>query len=93
MDNKLDLARLPFATGASCDSHGDEHTARCLSNTRTELIDETTIWTDSEEGKSTSWLSGMVGMGKSTIARTVAQSRAARSSFFFKKGDGKRGNA
>jgi hypothetical protein len=39
----------------------------------------------------------MAGTGKSTIARTVAQSFASRSqlgaSFFFKKGEGERGNA
>ena len=39
----------------------------------------------------------MAGTGKSTIARTVAQSFASRgqlgASFFFKKGKGKRGNA
>jgi hypothetical protein len=39
----------------------------------------------------------MAGMGKSTIARTVAQSFASRgqlgASFFFKKGERERGNA
>ena len=39
----------------------------------------------------------MAGTGKSTIARTIAQSFADRrqlgASFFFKKGEGERGNA
>ena len=39
----------------------------------------------------------MAGTGKSTITRTVAQSFASRgqlgASFFFKKGEGERGNA
>ena len=63
-DPKLDLARLPFATGTSCNSHGEEHTARFPSNTRTELLDEITIWTDSKDGKSVSWLSGTASLGK-----------------------------
>ena len=78
-NHKLDLARLPFATGASCNSYSEEHNARYLPNTRTELLDETTIWMNSKDGKSISWLGGMVGMGNSTIAQTVARSRAARS--------------
>jgi Mrp family chromosome partitioning ATPase len=48
-------------------------------------------------GKSIFWLSGMAGTGKSTIARTIAQLFASRgqlgASFFFKKGEGERGNA
>jgi hypothetical protein len=49
------------------------------------------------DGKSIFWLSGMAGTGKSTIARTIAQLFASRgqlgASFFFKKGEGERGNA
>ncbi|CAN9182844.1 unnamed protein product [Alternaria alternata] len=97
IDQKLDLATLPVATGASFNSHNEEHNARCLPNTRTELLDEMTRWANNENGKSIFWLSGMAGTGKSTIARTVAQSFASRgqlgASFFFKKGEGERGNA
>jgi hypothetical protein len=43
------------------------------------------------------WLNGMAGTGKSTISRTVAQSFAddgkLGASFFFKRGEGERGNA
>ncbi|CAN9164932.1 unnamed protein product [Alternaria alternata] len=88
---------LPIAVGASFDSHNEEHSARCLPNTRTELLDEITTWANNKDGKSIFWLSGMAGTGKSTIARTVAQSFASRgqlgASFFFKKGEGERGNA
>ncbi|CAN9481224.1 unnamed protein product [Alternaria alternata] len=88
---------LPIAVGASFNSHNEEHNARCLPNTRTELLDEMTRWANNENGKSIFWLSGMAGTGKSTIARTVAQSFASRgqlgASFFFKKGEGERGNA
>jgi hypothetical protein len=43
------------------------------------------------------WLNGMAGTGKSTIARTVAQSFKDKeqlgATFFFKRGEGGRGNA
>lgn len=43
------------------------------------------------------WLSGMAGTGKSTIARTIAETFASHgqlgASFFFKRGEGERGNA
>jgi hypothetical protein len=97
IDQKLDLAKLPVAQGASYDSHTEEHNARCLPNTRTELLDEITTWANNKDSKSIFWLSGMAGTGKSTIARTVAQSFASRgqlgASFFFKRSEGERGNA
>jgi len=66
------LINLLIAVGASFNSHNEEHNARCLLNTRTELLDEMTRWANNENGKSIFWLSGMAGTGKSTIARTVA---------------------
>ena len=88
---------LPTAKGASFDSHIDEHDARCLENTRVELLRHITEWTEDKNGKSIYWLNGMAGTGKSTIARTVAQSLADQrqlgASFFFKKGEAERGNA
>jgi hypothetical protein len=83
--------------GASFDSHTEEHNARCLDDTRTKLLDKIETWANNKEGKSIFWLSGMAGTGKSTIARTIAQKFASRgqlgASFFFKKGEGERGNA
>ncbi|KAI9775850.1 MAG: hypothetical protein M1839_000724, partial [Geoglossum umbratile] len=88
---------LPIAKGASFDSHMEEHNARCLPNTRTELLHHIREWAKDENGKPIFWLSGMAGTGKSTIARTIAQSFAHQgqlgASFFFKKGEGERGNA
>ncbi|KAI9765959.1 MAG: hypothetical protein M1839_005275 [Geoglossum umbratile] len=94
---KLDLAKLPIAKGASFDSHMDEHNARCLANTRVELRSRIAEWAKDRNGKPIFWLKGMAGTGKSTIARSVAQSFADQhqlaASFFFKKGEGERGNA
>jgi hypothetical protein len=61
------------------------------------LLDEITAWANDKDSKSIFWLSGMAGTGKSTIARTIAQSFAGcgqlGASFFFKKGEGERRNA
>jgi hypothetical protein len=97
IDQKLDLAKLSVAIGASFNSHNDEHNARCLPDTRTELLDEITTWANNKDSKSVFWLSGMAGTEKSTIARTVVQSFASReqlgASFFSKKGKRERSNA
>lgn len=97
VDRKIDLAKLPIAKGASFDSHMEEHNARCLGNTRVELQSQIAEWAKDSNGKPVFWLNGMAGTGKSTIARTVAQSFANKgqlgASFFFKKGEGDCGNA
>jgi hypothetical protein len=88
---------LTIAEGACYNSHNEEHNARCLPNTRTELLAQITQWANDDGGKPIFWLSGMAGTGKSTIARTIAESFASHgqlgASFFFKKGEGERGNA
>lgn len=88
---------LPIATGASYNSHAEEHNSQCLANTRTALLHDIANWANTEESKPIFWLSGMAGTGKSTIARTIAQSFASHgqlgASFFFKRGEGERGNA
>ena len=97
LDQKIDLAKLPVAKGASFDSHSEEHNAKCLANTRVEIQQQIMGWAKRRDGKHIFWLSGMAGTGKSTIARTIAQSFAGQgrlgASFFFKRGEGDRGTA
>jgi WD40 repeat protein len=97
LGQKIDLAKLPIAKGASFDSHMEEHNARCLANTRVELQRQIATWAEDTRGKPIFWLNGMAGTGKSTIARTMAGSFAANgqlgASFFFKRGESDRGNA
>jgi hypothetical protein len=97
LSNKIDLANLPYAEGAAFDSHQDEHDARCLEDTRVDLQRQIAEWAEDPHGKCIFWLNGMAGTGKSTISRTVAQSFEEKdqlgASFFFKRGEGDRGNA
>jgi hypothetical protein len=50
-EQNLNLIKLPVATGASFNSHNEEHNARCLPNTRTELLDQITQWANDDSGK------------------------------------------
>ena len=97
LDRKIDLAKIPVAKGASFDSHAEEHNAKCLANTRVETQEQIREWAKRRDSKHIFWLSGMAGTGKSTIARTVAQSFADQgrlgASFFFKRGEGDCGAA
>ncbi|KAF2258043.1 vegetative incompatibility protein HET-E-1 [Lojkania enalia] len=95
LDDQKTFKLLPTAKGASFDSREEEHNSTCLPNTRTELLDHIRKWVDNNNSKPIFWLNGAAGTGKSTIARTVARTFADRlgASFFFKKGEGERGNA
>ncbi|KAF2802873.1 uncharacterized protein BDZ99DRAFT_526977 [Mytilinidion resinicola] len=97
IDQKTDTLVLPTAEGASFDSHIEEHNSTCLPNTRIELLHHIQGWAKDQSGKPIFWLNGAAGTGKSTIARTVAQVFAKQgqlgASFFFKRGEGERGNA
>ncbi|KAJ5370787.1 uncharacterized protein N7496_006879 [Penicillium cataractarum] len=91
------LDKLPVAHEAEFDSYKDQHEEECLPGTRTELLSKIQEWAISPEGKCMFWLSGVAGTGKSTICRTVArrlkQDRLLAATFFFKRGEGDRGNA
>ena len=97
LDQKVDMAKLPVVKGASFDSHTEEYNATCLANTRVEIQQQIMKWAKGGDSRHIFWLGGMAGTGKSTIARTAAQSLADQgrlgASFFFKRGEGDRGSA
>jgi hypothetical protein len=97
IDQKIDLQNLPIAEGASFGSYIDQHEVECLSGTRTELLQEIRDWVNDPRGKCIYWLNGIAGTGKSTVSRTLAKSfretKLLGASFFFKRGEGDRGNA
>ncbi|EED23321.1 G-protein beta WD-40 repeats containing protein, putative [Talaromyces stipitatus ATCC 10500] len=96
LDQTIDMSKLPIAEGAYFDSYDDQHEPECLEGTRTELLQDIGDWVNNPEAKFIFWLSGMAGTGKSTVSRTVAKTLAGKgslgASFFFKRGEGHRGN-
>nr|POF14301.1 hypothetical protein CFP56_03325 [Quercus suber] len=94
---KLDLTKLITAPGATYNSHREEELAHCLPGTRAALLDQIAEWADDKNGKCIFWLCGKAGTGQSTISRTVAERLDKQlrlgASFFFKRGEGDRGNA
>ena len=86
--------KLSPISGATFDSHEEEHNARCLPGTRVELLQQIKEWGDAYESEQVFWLCGRAGTGKSTISRTVARDLHNRdllaASFFFKRGEGDR---
>ncbi|KAL2817161.1 hypothetical protein BJX63DRAFT_419722 [Aspergillus granulosus] len=93
----IDLEALPIVHGAEFNSYKDQHESECLPGTRTELCREIKEWAMSSNAKTIFWLNVLAGTGKSTISRTMAKSfhqdGLLGASFFFKRGEGDRGNA
>lgn len=89
--------KLPAAYEAAFSSFADQHEDECFPGTRTDILRQIREWAFSRQGPCIFWLNGMAGTGKSTISRTVAKSfseaRSLGASFFFKRGEGDRGNA
>ncbi|KAJ6028867.1 hypothetical protein N7540_004443 [Penicillium herquei] len=96
-DHDTILGKLPVATEAMFDSFSDRDEVQCLQGTRTELLQQIMEWAMSPSQKKIFWLNGIAGTGKSTVSRTVAKSlmntNHLGASFFFKRGEGDRGNA
>ena len=96
MAQGMDLKELPVARGAEYGTYMDQHEEECLPGTRTELLLDIKRWVSSPDGKCIFWLNGLAGTGKSTISRTVAKAFQKQgllgASFFFKRGEGDRGN-
>ncbi|KAJ5305740.1 NACHT and WD40 domain protein [Penicillium antarcticum] len=89
--------KLSPVPGAAFDSYVDQHEDRCLPGTRADLLSEISEWASSPQDRCIFWLNGIAGTGKSTISRTMAKSfslsQSLGASFFFKRGEGDRGNA
>lgn len=94
---KLNHSNLRNVEGASFDSYENEHDAECLPGTREEILQQIKQWGSSVQGQCMFWLCGRAGTGKSTISRTVARMFKEQgqlgANFFFKRGEGDRGNA
>jgi hypothetical protein len=97
INQNIDLGKLGGAIEAGFESFSDRNEAQCLQGTRTELLQKIMEWAISPSSKSIFWLKGMAGTGKSTISRMVARTlkdtNHLGASFFFKRGEGDRGNA
>ncbi|KAL7798225.1 hypothetical protein V8C37DRAFT_249141 [Trichoderma ceciliae] len=91
------IEKLHTVNSAAFDSYDNEHNPTCLDGTRRELLEQIDRWAGNPTQEHIYWLQGKAGTGKSTIARTVATRLAntnrLAASFFFKRGEGDRGNA
>ncbi|KAJ3477435.1 hypothetical protein NLI96_g10464 [Meripilus lineatus] len=78
---------------ASWNSHRSNAPVSCFEGTREGVLRKITEWIDSDDPASPRvfWLNGMAGIGKSTIARTIAERayehRILGGSFFFSRND------
>ena len=91
------MGKLLVAHGAEFNSYENRNEDVCLPGTRAELLRQIAEWSLSPGAKCIFWLCGMAGTGKSTISRTVAKfferDKLLGASFFFKRGEGDRGNS
>lgn len=69
----------------------------CFPGTRNSILQEITAWIDDSSAPAIFWLSGMAGVGKSTIAHTVAEQEDRKhrlgASFFFSRDQADRRNS
>ncbi|CAI0652876.1 unnamed protein product, partial [Colletotrichum noveboracense] len=82
---------LPIVHEARYDSADVQDSPRCESGTRTRIQQTIYQWADNDSGEPIFWLVGPAGTGKSTVARTVADSLAREkrlvAGYFFKRGE------
>ncbi|KAF9518437.1 hypothetical protein BS47DRAFT_299858 [Hydnum rufescens UP504] len=84
---------LPRADLAAYDSGREDAPSSCLEGTRVSILAEITSWLENQESRTPPvyWLIGLAGIGKSTIAKTVAEradgDRVLGGSFFFSQSD------
>jgi len=95
-NQKFVIQALTPARAAAFDSSTDPRATTCHPQTRTGILQNIKQWANDPHGKCILWLRGAAGTGKSTIARTVAKyfvdNNQLGASFFFKRGEGDRGN-
>lgn len=76
------------------DSSSRMGTNACFEGTRIGILQAISAWIDDPNSPSIFWLSGMAGIGKSTIAQTVAELEESThrlgASFFFSRDDAER---
>ncbi|CAG8266967.1 unnamed protein product [Penicillium salamii] len=97
------ISSLTIADGARFESPKNQESARCFEETQVEVLRQIRAWIMSPEPAHMFRLPGMAGMGKSTIARTVAaECRNSKSltgnfslgaSFFFDEKEKSQNNA
>ncbi|KAJ0335531.1 hypothetical protein KNSL1_013570 [Colletotrichum chrysophilum] len=82
---------LPIVYEARYDSADVQDSPRCESGTRARIQQTIYQWADDEFGEPIFWLLGPAGTGKSTVARTFADSLAKEkrlvAGYFFKRGE------
>ncbi|KAF6834847.1 vegetative incompatibility protein het-e-1, partial [Colletotrichum plurivorum] len=82
---------LPTVDEARYDSADVQDSPRCEKDTRIRIRQRIALWADDDSAEPLFWLVGPAGTGKSTIARTVADTFAREqrlaAGYFFKRGE------
>ncbi|KAF9508538.1 hypothetical protein BS47DRAFT_1488334 [Hydnum rufescens UP504] len=92
-DRSALLMALPHALYAGHDSVREDAPSPCLEGTRVAVLEEILTWLESPNGERPPvyWLNGLAGIGKSTIAKTVADQAQEKgmlgATFFFSRSD------
>ncbi|KAI1332917.1 vegetative incompatibility protein HET-E-1 [Xylariaceae sp. FL0255] len=91
------LEKLPIAQNALFDSQEEDRNALCHEGTRVQLLRDISAWAQTSDSEHLFWLNGAAGAGKSTISRTLAHQASEGGylggTFFFRRGEGDRGEA